>query len=62
MKPFVWAGHACALYIENLYGKSPGLLVMRGDSCPKGREFKSRHSILDGHFSHLFLVKIVMCV
>ena len=35
---------------------------MRGDSCSKGREFKSRQCILDGHFSHLFVVKIVMCV
>ena len=28
----------------------------------KGCEFESRHRILDGHFSHLFAVKIVMCV
>ena len=28
----------------------------------KGREIKSQHRILDGHFSHLFVVKIVMCV
>ena len=28
----------------------------------QGREFESRHNILDGHFSHLFAVKIVMCV
>ena len=25
-------------------------------------EYKSRHCILDGHFSHLFVVKNVMCV
>ena len=43
------------------YG-SPGLLLMGRDSCSKGREFPSRHCILDGHFSHLFVVKIVMCV
>ena len=24
-------------------GGSPGLVVMRGDSCSKGCEFKSRH-------------------
>ena len=30
--------------------------------CSKGREFESRHHILDGHFSHLFVVKIVMSV
>ena len=30
-------------------GGSPGLVVMGGDSCSKGREFESRHRILDGH-------------
>ena len=34
-------------------------MVMGGDSCSKGHEFKSRQ---EGHFSHLFAVKIVMCV
>ena len=43
-------------------GGSPGLVVIRGDSYSKGREFKSRHCILDGHFSHLFAVKSVFCV
>ena len=37
-------------------------MVMGGGSCFKGYEFKSRHSILDGHFLHLFVVKIVICV
>ena len=34
--------------------KSPGLVVMGGDSRSKGRGFKSRRQILDGHdiFSH----------
>ena len=41
---------------------SPGLVVMGGDSCSKGREFESWHHKLDEHFSHLFVVKIVMCV
>ena len=41
---------------------SPGLVVMWGDSCSEGCEFKSQHHILDGHFSHLFLVRIVMFV
>ena len=28
----------------------------------EGREFKSRHCILDGHFfTYLFVVKFVMC-
>ena len=31
-------------------GGSPGLVVTGGDSCSKGYEFKSWHSILDGHF------------
>ena len=30
---------------------SPGLVVMGGDSCSKGCEFKSQHRILDGHFN-----------
>ena len=37
-------------------------MVMGGDSRPKRRGFESRYRILDGHFSHLFVVKIVMCV
>ena len=41
-----------------LQGGSPGLVVMGGDSCSKGREFESRMDI----FSHLFVVKILMCV
>ena len=37
-------------------------MLMGGDSCSNGYEFKSRHRVLDGHFSHLFVVKFVMCV
>ena len=33
-----------------MLGRSPGLVVMRVDSCSKSYEFKSRHHILDGHF------------
>ena len=33
-------------------------MVMGGDSYSKGREFESRHHILDGHFfTYLFVVK-----
>ena len=32
-------------------------MVMGGDSCSEGRGFKSRYRILDGHFSHIFVVK-----
>ena len=38
--------------------RSPGLVVMGGESCSKGCGFESRHRILDGHFSHIFVVKI----
>ena len=37
-------------------GGSPGLVVMGGDSCSKGHEFESQHHILDGHFSHTYLL------
>ena len=44
-------------------GREPWSSVMGGDSCSKGREFESRHYILDGHFfTYLFVVKFVMCV
>ena len=33
-------------------------MVMGDDSCLKGRGFESRHRILDGHFSHIFVVKL----
>ena len=41
-------------------GRIPGLVVMGRDSHLEGRWFDSQHHILDGHFSHLFVVKIVM--
>ena len=36
------------------------LVVMGGDSRSEDCEFKSQNRILDGNFSHLFVVKIVM--
>ena len=33
---------------------------MGGDSCSKGPGFESKHHILDGHFSHSLVVRIVM--
>ena len=33
-------------------------MVLGGDSCSKGRGFESWHHILDGIFSHIFVVKI----
>ena len=38
---------------------SLGLVVMGGASCTKGHGFESQHRIPDGHFSHLFVVRIV---
>ena len=43
-------------------GGNAGLVVIVGDSYCKGHEFQSWHHILDGHFSHLFVVKFVICV
>ena len=37
-------------------------MVMGGDSCSEGRWFECKLRILDGHFSHFFVVKIVMFV
>ena len=34
------------------------VVVMGGDTCSKVLEFESLHHILDGHFSHLFVVEI----
>ena len=44
------------------WGGSPGLVVMGRDSHSKGCGFDSWCRILDGHFSHLFVVKIVKFV
>ena len=35
-------------------------MVMGRDSRSEGRGFESQHQILDGHFLHIFVVKIVM--
>ena len=48
--------------IQYTLGGSSGLVVMGGDSCTKGLELKSQYHILDGHFSHVFVLRIVMCV
>ena len=50
------------LTIKERRGGRPGLVVMGGDLCYKGREFESQHYILDGHFAHLFVVRIIMLV
>ena len=43
---------------EAILGGSLGLVVMGGDSSSEGRGFKSQHHILDGHLSHVFVVKL----
>ena len=43
-------------------GGRPGLVVIGGDPCTKGCGFESQHHTLDGHFSRLFVLKIVMFV
>ena len=43
-------------------GGTPGLVVIRGDSCSKGHEFESWHLILNGHFFKFFCWKIVIYV
>ena len=48
-----------ALKTFQLMGWSPGLVVMGEDSCSEDRGFETNHQILDGHFSHLIVVKIV---
>ena len=37
-------------------------MVMGGDSLSEGRGFEYQHRILDGHFSHIFVVKILKFV
>ena len=40
-------------------GWSPGLVIKWEDLCSEGCEFESQHLILEGYFSHLFVVRIV---
>ena len=35
---------------KGFLGGSPGLVVMKWDSCSEGHGFESQHHILDGHF------------
>ena len=39
--------------LEDIEPRSPGLVVMGGDSISEGRGFKSQSRILDGHFNTL---------
>ena len=42
--------------------RSPGLVVMGGDWYTEDCGFESQPHILDGHFSYVFFVKIVLFV
>ena len=46
--------------IKNCKDRSPGPVVMGGDSSPRGLEFVSQCPIQDGSFLNLFDVKIVL--
>ena len=35
-------------------------MVMGGDLCSEGLWFKYQHRLVDGHFSHIFVVKFVL--
>ena len=45
-----------------MYFLGPGLLVIGVNSYPEGRGFESQHRILNGHFTNIFVVKIVVCL
>ena len=43
-------------------GGSPGLVVMGGDLCSKGRAFESQHYLLDGHiFTFIYCKNSSVC-
>ena len=43
-------------------GGSPGLVVIIKDTCSEGCGSESQLRIVTGHFSHLFVEKLVMLV
>ena len=48
------------VYIKLNKDGSPGLVVMGRDSRSKGCGFEFQYSMLDGYFSHISVVNIVM--
>ena len=48
--PLTYGGRPRVVFIFCHCNFRPGLVVMRGNTCSKGLEFKSRHRVLDGHF------------
>ena len=64
---FCWMVKRCGklkiIFTKDLRGQTNQIsVVMGGDSWPEGCGFKLQHCKLDWHFSHLFVVKIVMFV
>ena len=49
VRSFDWTNDKRELNKQTELGGSPGLLVMGGGSCSKGRGFESGHRIPDGH-------------
>ena len=47
---------------ETLPNKALVWWFMGEDSCPEGCGFDSQHCLLEGHFSHIFVIKIVTFV
>ena len=47
-----WSWEQIGQKIEPMWGRSPDLVVMGGDSHSEGCGFESQRRILDGHFSH----------
>ena len=47
---------------KQLFGGSPGVVVMGEDWCSRGCEFKSQHRILDGHFFTFICCKICIAL
>ena len=56
---FMWPYVFSTRWKKILVTRKPwyGLVVMRGDSLPRGRGFNYCHRILDGHFFHIYCCK-----
>ena len=57
LAPSLWSKQVATEWTEGF-----GLVVIGGDSQSEGCEFESWYRILDGHFSHQFVVKFVLFV
>ena len=50
------------MWLQIRYVEEPWSSGYGGGSCLEGREFESQNHILNEHFSHLFVLRIVMFV